>query len=145
MEVNPPKRTRKVGKRTRKRRSFASQRFFEIEGERINVCDKFFCKTLSIGRHQLLNAIQNRDSSGNFNKDRDPRGGRAPSNKSSPGKIEEVRNHIRLFLSSQNVGEADAKLTVTQMHSHYVKECRKRNSKPVTPQTYRRIWESLLK
>ncbi|CAK1579995.1 unnamed protein product [Parnassius mnemosyne] len=133
-------------KRTTKR-AYSTQCFFKIE-DKINVCQKFFCKTLCISQSVIHNAIKNRDLIGHFKQDNDPRRRRAPTNKTPSEKVEEVRNHIRSFpsMESHYIRKdskrmyLDCKLSIGKMYSLYVEECEKRNSKPVSEITYRRIF-----
>ncbi|CAK1598425.1 unnamed protein product [Parnassius mnemosyne] len=146
MEVKTTKTLLLERKRTTKR-AYSTQCFFKIE-DKINVCQKFFCKTLCISQSVIHNAIKNRDLIGHFKQDNDPRRRRAPTNKTPSEKVEEVCNHIRSFpsMESHYIRKdskrvyLDCKLSIGKMYSLYVEECEKRNSKPVSEITYRRIF-----
>lgn len=132
------------------KRSYTTQCFFRIEDTRINVCQKFFCKTLCIAQSVVHNAVKNRDLVGHFKQDQDPRGRHEPVNKTLPEKVEEVRNHIRSFPSMESHyirkdskrQYLDCKLSIGKMYYLYVEECKKSLSKPVSEITYRRIFGS---
>lgn len=112
------------------------------------MCQKFFCTTLCISQSVVQNAVKNKDFVGKYSKDKDPRGMCGAHNKTPPEKVQEVHDHIRSFpsMESHYVRKKskrqylDRKLSIAKMHSIYVDECTKKNSKPVSEIIYRRIF-----
>lgn len=137
-----------LDRKRRTTRAYSTQCSFEIENERVIVCQKFFCTTLCISQSVVQNAVKNKDFVGQYSKDKDPRGMCGAHNKTRPEKVQEVHDHILSFpsMESHYVRKKskrqylDRKLSIAKMYSLYVDECKKKNSKPVSEITYRRIF-----
>ncbi|CAG4958791.1 unnamed protein product [Colias eurytheme] len=148
IDIKHPKRV--LLQRTRStQRSYSKQCFFIIENEKINVCQDFFCRTLSISPGVIANAIKQRNSFGQYAKEQEPRGRREPPNKTSPEAVNDVKRHIASFpsMESHYVRKKtkrqyiQAGLTLSKMYSLYENECKEKNVAPaVSEMTYRRIF-----
>ncbi|XP_069356033.1 uncharacterized protein [Maniola hyperantus] len=150
IEVKPTKRILLNRKRSTQRK-YSKQCFFIIEGEKKNVCQDFFCRTLSISPHVIADAVKHRNSLGQYSKGQDPRGRREPPNKTSSEMVEAVKKHIASFpsMESHYVRKKlkrrylDTGLTLSKMYALYVEECKNKNNEPIVSEmTYRRIFST---
>ncbi|KAI4455623.1 dna-directed rna polymerases i ii and iii subunit rpabc2 [Holotrichia oblita] len=70
--------------------------YFEKGGMKIRICQAFFLKTLAISNGSLINAFQNKNSSGVYAEE-DKRGKHRPINKTSDDQISKIKQHIGSF------------------------------------------------
>lgn len=127
-------------------RPYITKCHFHNNLQKKQVCQKFFCSTLCICSAVIRDAVKNRDETGLYSQDGDPRIPITPPNKTPDAKVREVTDHIASFptMESHYVRKEskrqylDSKLTIPKMHELYSKL--HKDNDPVSEITYRRIF-----
>lgn len=143
-----PVKTRRVIKSSQKKdRSFTKKCFFKKSNERIQVCQKFFTKTLCISPDVVADAIAKVDSIGYYASE-DLRGRHEPANKIKQEVLRHVKEHIESFpvMESHYTRKdtsrkyLDAKLNIRKMYQLYCDECKDNVLIPVSEMKYRSVF-----
>lgn len=142
--------TLKLHRKRLSHRSNAKKYFFELHGQKKQVCQTFFCKTFCISASVITEAVSNRNHLGVYKANKDPRGFNAPPNKTPAEMIEDVREHIKSFptMTSHYVRKSvkreylDCKLSVPKMYKLYLEQCNEREKTPVSESIYRKIFST---
>lgn len=122
---------------------------FQIEGNSVIVCKKFFLGILQISDGRLTRALQKVVLGKVVGSD--DRGRRPPKNKTSIEQMEVVRNHIASFPSYQshytrshnpNRRYLAENLNLRIMYNLYLEHCLQGNLPPVKEATYRRTFNN---
>lgn len=69
--------------------------FFEVHGQRLQICKTFFLNTLSISEMFFMTALSKKYNGGLIEPDQ--RGKKVPPNKLDEEIRDGIRNHIRMF------------------------------------------------
>ncbi|CAG9838458.1 unnamed protein product [Diabrotica balteata] len=135
----------RTGTGTRKESS--RKYYFKKSAEIIQVCKKFFLKTLCISHGPVDHALKGKNQNGLFNM-KDKRGKHAPYNKTPDILVQKVKEHIESFPTmeshycrkSSNRLYLDPNLSISKMFELYMEQCKRRDEAHVTEITYRRIF-----
>lgn len=92
--VQPPKRV--VVERKRAARPYSTKCYFDLDGGKRQVCQKFFCSTLGISPSVISDAVKHRDDLGFYSAE-DGREHHISPNKTPLEKVQEVVDHISSF------------------------------------------------
>lgn len=146
IEVNHPKRVLAV-KNKREKRSYTKKCYFIKNDAKVQVCQKFFTKTLNIGPSVVFDAVNKRNSIGAFDVI-DNRGKHEPANKTKPEILEGIRRHIESFpCMESHYTRKDTKrkylsadLNIRKMHTLYKELCHEKNQEAANELTYRRVF-----
>ncbi|CAG4934694.1 unnamed protein product [Parnassius apollo] len=136
VEVDTPKRILAI-RGPKKQRQFTKRCFFFHNGEKKQVCQKFFCYTLAISPTVVNDAIRKRNDMGLY-KDSDKRGKHEPPNKTNEADVNFVKKHIESFpvMEPHYIRQTskrrylDASLSITKMHQLYKDKCTENNMIP---------------
>ncbi|CAG5055886.1 unnamed protein product [Parnassius apollo] len=147
VEVDTLKRGKNSLRGPKKQRQFTKRCFFFHNGEKKQVCQKFFCYTLAISPSVVNDAIRKRNDMGLY-KDSDKRGKHEPPNKTNEADVNFMKKHIESFpvMEPHYIRQTskrrylDALLSITKMHQLYKDKCTENNMIPVSEITYRRIF-----
>ncbi|CAH1109438.1 unnamed protein product [Psylliodes chrysocephalus] len=143
-----PVKTRRVVKSSQKRdRSFTKKCFFKKNNERIQVCQKFFTKTLCICPDVVADAIDKVDSVGCYGSE-DLRGKHEPANKVKQEVLIHVKKHIESFpvMESHYTRKdtsrqyLDPNLNIRKMYLLYIEQCKENQLIPVSEMKYRSVF-----
>lgn len=118
----------------------------DTDNTRKQVCSKFFCGTLAIGKTFITHALRNKQFGCYVGKEK--RG--KPHNKIPDMLLEPARQHINAMLAGSSSGsKKNAKkkylergLNITKMHEMYKHECLEKGLSPVSLSMYRRIFHT---
>ncbi|CAH0717701.1 unnamed protein product, partial [Brenthis ino] len=145
--IQQPKRILSVRNRQRPEKKYTKNCFFTKQSDKIQVYQKFFCRTLSISPAVITDTIQKRNDLNCFDA-KDRRGAHEPVNKTKPDIIQGIRKHIESFpCMAAHYSRKDTQrrylgknLNIRKMHLLYRDECLKNGSEPASEITYRRIF-----
>lgn len=118
---------KRTAKATTKNRARSLRYSFKIDEEKIRVCKKFFCNTLSISESVVFTALKKKILDGSV-VSQDGRGRKEPPNKVSEIVRNSVREHIRSLLvyttpfGREKCGRKGPELTLEKMYSFYVQQ-----------------------
>lgn len=116
----------------------------DTDNTRKQVCSKFFCRTLAVGKTFITHALRNKQFGCYVG--REKRG--KPHNKIPDRLLEPARQHISAMLAGSAGGSKKKKrclergLNITKMHELYKQECTEKNITPVSLSMYRRIFHT---
>lgn len=137
---------RKEGKFENKRK--VSRKYFlpDTDNTRKQVCSKFFCGTLAVGKTFISHALRHKQFGCYVGKER--RG--KPHNKIPDDLLDPARQHIGSMLgvavrgSKKSVKKKclEQGLNITKMHEMYKDECASRGIPPVSLSMYRRVFHT---
>lgn len=138
---------RRARKADAKERQTVRSFYFEKGGKKIRICQAFFLKTLAISNGPLINAFQNKNSSGVYAEE-DKRGKHRPINKTSDDQISKIKQHIESFpiteshyvRKSSSRKYLDSKLSIAKMYALYEELCEERGDSAPSFSTYKRIF-----
>lgn len=129
-----------------------SSRYYYLphNGDRVRVCQKFFCFVFSILFRTVECFLSKRTPTGAVIHAEHGLTGRPPHNITSPTKIAEVRKHIDLFPRMEShYCRKDSKrlylaadLNITMMYRLYKKWCTERNSDCVSDAVHHKVFNS---
>ena len=133
-----------------KKRNIARQYSVNVQGQKHNVCKKFFLKTLDVGERYVDHALKNK-TEGVFGSS-DRRGKHVPHNKTSEKSINFVKQHIESFPTvDAHYTRKDTRrkflgqdLNIKKMYDEYVKICKESDPQaiPVSTHVYRNIFNT---
>ncbi|CAG9773465.1 unnamed protein product [Ceutorhynchus assimilis] len=140
--------TRRPRKENAKQRNNSNKYFFDKNGVKKEVCQNFFCKTLSISNSPILHACGNKGDGGEYDRQKDKTGKHRPGNKTPEAVIKTVKEHIESFPAveshytrkSSKRQYLDPSLDIIKMHELFVQMCKDKNLPTVSSITYRRIF-----
>ncbi|CAG9772073.1 unnamed protein product [Ceutorhynchus assimilis] len=140
--------SRRFRKDNAKRRQNSKKYYFNKDGEKLQVCQNFFMKTLCISNRVILSAFEGKDALGHFG-NKDKRGRKSPSNKTKPEVIAKVNAHIESFPAmeshytrkSSERKYLDCNLTITKMYELYKQQRQQDGDTDIASLiTYRRVF-----
>lgn len=127
--------SRRVVQEREFRRNVTLHYFFEVCGQRLQVCKTFFLNTLSISEMYVKTALAKKINGGIVEPDQ--RGKKVPPNKLDEEIRDGIRNHIRMFptieshYSREKTGRLylGSHLNISKMYSLYVEHCKENEVK----------------
>ncbi|KAK7106444.1 hypothetical protein V1264_017700 [Littorina saxatilis] len=130
----------------KKTRQVARKFFLTVDGEKVQVCKRFFLGTLSVGHAYVQHALGNAQD-GVFS-GQDGRGKHTPGNKTSEEDRRRVRKHIESFpcLESHYCRKSsgrkflDETLSIKEMYRLFTQDCASEGVVPVSSSIYRQTF-----
>ncbi|KAF2893131.1 hypothetical protein ILUMI_13043 [Ignelater luminosus] len=146
-KVDADKRRRAGRTRESSRRKYNYLYFFDIKGNRIEVCKQLFCGTLSISQKPVYTAHKNSNDAITIIPKKS-RQGKHVKHKISEAGRQNVKNHINSFprisshycRSTSDREYLESGLNVTKMHDLYVTKMQELGQDTVTQSAYRHIF-----
>ncbi|CAG5135899.1 unnamed protein product [Candidula unifasciata] len=118
----------------------------DTDNTRKQVCSKFFCATLAVGKTFITHALRNKQFGCYVGKEK--RG--KPHNKIPDMLLEPARQHINAMLAASSSGSKknskkkclERGLNITKMHEMFKHECLEKGLSPISLSMYRRIFHT---
>ena len=122
--------------------------FLTVDGNRIQVCKRFFQGTLDVG-HGFIDTTMKNSENGTFTGE-DKRGKHTPSNKTTEDSRARVKRHIESFPAVEShycrqrckKKFLDSTLNINKMYSFYCDMCKDEGTEPVSSSLYREIFNT---
>lgn len=141
---------KRILNKTDSRRRVSRQYFFQMHGQKIQVCKKFYLDTLDITEAVTNSALSKKSAHGGITS-KDQRG----KHKNRPNKIpdeivSDIKQHIESFprveshycRKSSNKEYLEAELNLSKMYDLYKEQCCLNNYVPQSIHTYRHIFNT---